>query len=320
MMGASVEVSFKGGHVKMPGLELDGRTVVATGRWLKFAAIHDEDFTEGDLTDLGSFIAKLKAEKSFPTDILTVAQRLPDVEPQYRFPMVLESVAAIRTTSYDEWLRLLSSNARADVKKAAKRGVVVKVAPFDDDFVNGIRSIYNELPVRQGRRFWHYEDDRDTVQRKNSTYLSRSTFIGAYYQDELIGFTKIVDVGRLGVMMQFLSKISHRDKRPANALVAKAVEHCAERGMLYLTYGKYHYGKRSSSLTQFKHRAGFQEFLLPRFYIPLTAKGSICLGLGLHRDLREVLPAWLTNSLAAIRAMCIGRASHSDSTRASDLR
>ena len=49
------------------------------------------------------------------------------------------------------------------MRRAAKRGVIVRVAPFDDEFARGIHKICNEAPGRQGRRFWHYGKDFETV-------------------------------------------------------------------------------------------------------------------------------------------------------------
>jgi hypothetical protein len=113
---------------------------------------------------------------------------------------------------------------------------------------------------------------------------------------------KIVYVGRVAAMMQILTRISHYDKRPSNALIAKAVEHCAKAGMSFLTYGKYRDRKKgTSSLARFKHRMGFEEVRVPKFYVPLTIKGRICLALGLHRNLVTILPEWLIDLLYSVR-------------------
>lgn len=304
MTGETVDVSVKGQVVTMQALDLNGSTVVIRGRWLRVAAIHDEDWVEAEPRALVSALAQLKARPDGPgADLFTFAQKLPDTTPQHAFPMVLESVAAIRLSGYEAWLTRLSRDARADVRKADKRGVVVRESPFDDDLVNGIRAIYNESPIRQDRHFWHYGKAFEAVKRENAPYLRRSVFLGAYAANELIGFLKVVRVGSLGVMMQFLSKISHHDRRASNALIAGAVDHCSRHGMSYLIYGKYRYGKQENSLTRFKHRAGFEEFLVPRFYVPLTWKGSICVRAGLHRDLRDAMPAWLTRGVGSLKGV-----------------
>ena len=210
MTSATVDVSVKGKIIKMRAFELDGKTYVVSGRWLKFAAVYDEEWTEGEPGDLVLSIAQLKARPARPrADIFTFVQKLPDTTPQYAFPVVLESVAAIRMNGYEEWLRCLSRQARQDLTRAAKRGVVVRTAEFDDDFVKGIVGIYNESSIRQGRLFWHYGKAFDAVKEENATYLSRSVFLGAYLASELIGFVKIVRVGKLAVMMQIVSESSH---------------------------------------------------------------------------------------------------------------
>ena len=74
--------------------------------------------------------------------------------------------------------------------------------------------------------------------------------------------------------------MKHFDKRPTNALIAKAVEICEQRGFAYLTYCNYVYNDPDSSLTEFKRRNGFEQVLVPRYYIPLTLQGRIALKLG----------------------------------------
>src|SRR5208283_5155978 len=96
-------------------------------------------------------------------------------------------------------------------------------------------------------------------------------------------------------------KASQNDKRPANALIAKAVELCEKRGVCSLTYGMFNYGnKQDSPLREFKSRNGFEEVLTPRYYVPLTGWGRLAMKLGLHRGLLGILPpsviAWGLNA------------------------
>jgi hypothetical protein len=305
--GHTVAIATGGKSVTVPALAINGKTVVVTGRWIKTAAIYDEDWIEGVHDDLESSLSTLKQHnaRSLRADIFTVTQGVADATRPYSYHVEWDSVAAIRLTTFEDWwTNQLSGDARKDIRKAAKLGVVVKVTDFTDEFVQGIVGIYNESPVRQGKAFWHYQKDFDTVKRENSTYLERSTFIGAYFQDELIGFIKFVSVGRVAAMMQILTKISHYDKRPSNALIAKAVEHCAKTGMSCLTYGKYRErNKGTSSLGRFKHRMRFEEVRIPKIYVSLTFKGRICLALGLHRDLVTLLPESLIDRLYRMRTV-----------------
>jgi hypothetical protein len=188
------------------------------------------------------------------------------------------------------------------VKRAEKRGVVVRTTGFDDDLVRGIKEIYDETPVRQGRPFWHYGKSLEVIRKENASYLERSEFIGAYCGSELIGFMKIVYVNELARMMQILAKARHYDKRPMNALIAKAVEICEKRNSSYLTYGNYTYGnKRRDPVVDFKRRNGFEAIHFPRYFIPLTLKGRLALRAKLHLGIRGVLPAGALYYLLTLR-------------------
>jgi hypothetical protein len=91
--------------------------------------------------------------------------------------------------------------------------------------------------------------------------------------------------------MNIISMIRHRDKAPANALIAQSVRACAERGIGYLVYSNFAYGKKkTSSLSDFKERNGFRQVDLPRYYVPLTRLGAVAFRLGLHHPLVERLP------------------------------
>ena len=103
-------------------------------------------------------------------------------------------------------------------------------------------------------------------------------------------------------IVQLLTMIKHYDKRPTNALIAKAVEVCEQQGIPYLMYCNYIYHDPNSSLTEFKRRNGFERVLLPRYYVPLTLKGKVALGLGLHRRLVERIPKPVVSQLLKIRS------------------
>jgi hypothetical protein len=297
------EIKVKGHTVKVPSVRIEDRTVVATGKWLHVAFVRGEDWTEGQVVvDPPTFIARLIGS-GLKADIFTFSQKIPHVRPKYRYHMEWDNVAAIPITSYEDWWDELSSDMRRDVKLAEKRGVVVRTAPFDDDLIRGIMGIHDEISVKQGTPFLHKGKDFDLVKHDYGTYLDKSEFVGAYHDGELIGLLKIVHVGDLACLMQILAKDQHYDKRPANALIAKAVALSAERRDSYLTYGKYYYGnKRKSSLVNFKHRNGFQCVLFPRYYVPLTFLGAIAVALRLHRGILGILPGFLISLLLEMRS------------------
>lgn len=308
---SQTEIAVKGRVVRVPSAQICGRTVITSGKWLKIAAIQDEELVEGEaVTDPNEFVSQLK-ESGPNADIFTFAQKLPETTPRYRFRSEWDNLAIIPITTFSEWWeKRVESSVRRAVKKAAKTGIVVKVAEFDDEFVNGIVGINNETPIRQGREFWHFQKSFDDVKRENSTYPGRNTFLGAYYEGELIGFLRIIYAGKLASTVQLLSRMKHYDKRPANALIAKAVEVCEQRGISYLMYCNYVYNDPKSSLTEFKRRNGFEQVLIPRYYIPLTSKGKIALRLGLHRSLIQRIPKPIVGQLLRLRSYWYERRSN----------
>ena len=118
----------------------------------------------------------------------------------------------------------------------------------------------------------------------------------------------MVYVGKVARIMQILSKNAHADKRPPNILLTKAVEVCAQRGMTHFIYGQYYYGNKGHTpITEFKRRNGFEEIRTPRYYVPLTLKGGLALGLNLHRGVKNLLPGGVMNTLLDVRAKVYAR-------------
>jgi hypothetical protein len=250
-----------------------------------------------DVEDPKTLINELGKTEPRP-DILTFAQRLPDLELKYAYQMELDSVAALPIKSYSFWWeKQIERKARNKVRKAQKNGVIVKPATFDDRFVRGMTSIFNETPIRQGRRYLHYGKRFETVKREFTRFLFREEIFGAYVGSELVGFIFLADAGRYTYLGQIISKIAYRELAPNNLLLAKAVERCAEKGVPYLVYALW----LDDSLGDFKRSNGFQKFDLPRYYVPFTAKGRLALKLGLHRGWKEVVPKQIRNPLKKLR-------------------
>ena len=177
--------------------------------------------------------------------------------------------------------------------------------PFDDALIEGIWRIYNECPIRQGKRFPHYGMPLEKVRPYAGTFLDRSIFIGAFLGEVLIGFAKLtIDQTQTQAgLMHIISMIEHRDKAPTNALIAQAVRSCADRHVPYLIYSNFAYGnKQNDSLSDFKRHMGFQRVNVPRYYVPLTALGGVAFRMGLHRKLVDWLPEPVIARLRDFRA------------------
>jgi hypothetical protein len=159
-------------------------------------------------------------------------------------------------------------------------------------------AIFNETPIRQGRPFWHYGKDFETVKREFSRYLFREELYGAYADGELIGFIFLIDAGHIAMLGQIISMIRHREKAPNNALIAKAVEVCAARQVPCLAYALW---PAPGSLRDFKKYNGFECVPLPRYYVPLTLKGRLALMLKLHRGASARIPDSILSRLKSLR-------------------
>ena len=160
----------------------------------------------------------------------------------------------------------------------------------------------NETPIRQGKRYPHYGKTVEEVKRLHAVFADRSDFIVARCEGQFIGFLKLVYCGDVASIFQLNSMLAHYDKRPSNALVAKAVELCSAKGIEYLKYGRFNYGNKSdSSLREFKIRNGFEEVLVPRYYVPLTPWGTLCVRFKLYRGLLGILPQSVILSILTVR-------------------
>ncbi len=277
------ETLIKGKPAQVACVEIGGQTFTITKGVLGVVSLEDEWYE--DVRDPRFVIHALKNAPGFKPDIFTFWQRVPETEQRHQYHIEWESLAVLPITSFDHWWnKQIKGTTRNMIRKSQKAGVEVRRATFDDEFVRGMVDIFNEAPVRQGRRFWHYGKDPETVKRQFSRFLFREDLIGAYYERKLIGFVMLANAGRFGVLGQFISKIEHRGKAVNNALIAKTVEVCEKRQLPYLTYGSW----TDSSLVDFKRHSGFEKMTVPRYFVPLSQKGRLGLKLGAHRRWREI--------------------------------
>ena len=286
--------------VGFDAIEIGNVKYVVKGKFLKTAMVREE--WDEDVTDPETVIDALK-KSGVRIDIFTFVQRLPESRPKYSYHMEWDSVAAIPISTQQYWLQYqIPDQTRNKIKKANKLGVEIRPMSFGDEWVKGISTIYNETPVRQGRKNTQYNMPYEMVKKLNSTFLDRCDLIAAFYKNELIGYLKIVYSDRFARVMGILGKVKHQDKSPMNLLISKAVAICAEKKVPYFLYGKYHYGKvGSDSLKDFKKNNGFESILVPRYFVPLNIYGSIALQLGLNRELKSLIPVSILKKLLNIR-------------------
>jgi hypothetical protein len=289
-------------------LELCGKELRIEGRLIRIAFLDGEGYQFLENPEAALEVLRQSGSR---IDLFTFIQKLSDTTPKYSYLMERDNMAAVRVSTFDDWMKLqIDSKVRNMIRKAAKSGVVVREVPFDEALIQGISAIYNETPIRQGRRFAHYGENLETLRRMKATFLDRSIFIGAFFEDNLIGFAKLVkdEDGSQAGLMHILSMIRHRDKAPTNALIAQAVKSCAERGIPYLWYAKFSYGKKQAdSLADFKRRNGFQKMELPRYYAPLTVAGRMAFRLGLHHGIAHWIPEPVSATYRKVRGLWSAR-------------
>ena len=289
------EISVRSRWIKVPAIEIGNQRIVVSGNLLKIAKPKEEWFD--DIEDPVCLINHLKKAR-LNADIFTFWQKLPEKSPKFNFHHDWYSLATLPISSYDDWWKKqIDSKTRNMVRKSGKKGINIQLVDFDDTFVEGIVGIFNETPVRQGYQFPHYGKTFETVKYELSKNLHKKFFLGAYYGDELVGFSALFDAGIFAVTNHFLCKVAHRDKATANGLMAKAVEVCGNKGIPYLVYGQWH----ERSLGDFARNNGFEKIDLPTYYIPLTLKGKIALALGIHKGLIPVIPKRLKLFLVELR-------------------
>jgi hypothetical protein len=286
-----------------PVLRICDRDIKIRGNLLRVATFEGDNFLF--LNDPRSLLEGLK-NSGTRIDLFTFMQRLPETTPKYDYPMEWDNFAALPITTFDHWwTKILGFKGRNKAKQAEKKGVNVREISFNEALVHGIWKIYNESPIRQGKRFPHYGMTLENVRPYAGTFLDNSVFIGAFLEDEMIGFAKLtIDETRTQAgLMHIVSMIQHRDKAPTNALIVQAVKSCAERHIPYLVYSKFAYGnKKRDSLSDFKERNGFQRVDIPRYYVPMTRLGDLAFRMRMHHSLIERLPESLIERLRTYRA------------------
>ena len=290
-------------HADRGCLYVEGKKVRTTGRLVRVAFLDGEgyDFLEDPERALETFRQSRRR-----VDLFTFIQRLSDTAQKYSYPLEWDNMAVLPISTFDHWMTSqIDFKARNKVRKAARNGVVVREAALDEAFVRGISAIYNESPIRQGRKFRHYGKDLESLRKMKSTFFDRSIFIGAFLKDELIGFIKMVtDEKRSQAgLMHIFSMMHHRDKAPTNALIAQAVRSCADRGISYLWYANFSYGnKQRDTLADFKRHNGFGKVQVCRYYVPLSTAGRVAFRLGFQHGLLHWVPEPVISKCRQIRS------------------
>jgi hypothetical protein len=284
-------------------INVQGVNIRIEGRLIRIARLEQEKYEV--LSEPESVLEGLRGS-GVRIDLFTFVQNFPETQPKHTYPMEWDNLAVLPVSTFEEWYsRQIRFAPRGRIRQAEKKGVKVREVPFDDSLVRGIWKVYNESPICQGKRSRHYGSDLQTVREKEATFPEKSVFVGAFLDGEMIGFLRMVvdELRKEARLIEFMSMVRHRDKCPSNALIAQGVRSCAERGVRFLIYERFAYGKKAADgLSQFKEVNGFGRVEIPRYYVPLTYFGSLAFRAGLHRNLAEHLPETLAESIRKARS------------------
>lgn len=239
-----------------------------------------------DIAPTKRFLGKLT---EYGADVFTFIERgwiKPIDNPPSDWIKTEDNIALLQITNYSDWLTKVGKKTRNMIRKSEKNGIKTEVVIPSDRLIDGIWKIYNETPIRQARPFPYYGIKLEDV-RAEVNQAQNCTFIGAFYESELVGFIELFHGDQITVTAQILSLQKFWDKAVNNALLAKAVEVCALKNIQWLMYGRI---GNHPSLDSFKENNGFSKYDLTRFYIPLNRKGRWLIKLNLHREIKDSLP------------------------------
>jgi len=269
------------------------KEIVVSGGVVRIAKLRHEwfDFLQDPLRAIRNM------QRAKRADLFTFLGDLNDEGTGYPFYKETAAGAVLPVTSYQIWWNSLDSSVRNKIRKAYKNGVKVCDAELDDSFVRGVEVIYNESPLRQGRKFCHYGQSAAAIKEELSSLWGRCYFIGAYLRDEMIGFAKLFHGNDILRTVHIISKLSQRDKPVQDALIARAVQMCEEKNIHRLQYGSWSRG----GLGTFKEKRGFVKLDYSRYYVPISFRGKWVLQFRLHHGLKGRLSEKWVESLIALR-------------------
>ena len=174
-----------------PALRICGRDINVRGRLLRIATIEGDKYIFPD--DPQSLVEGLRKARE-RIDLFTFMQRLPETIRKYDYPMELDNLRRSPHYTFDDWwTKVLGFKGRNKAKQAEKKGVKLREIPFDDVLIQGIWRIYNETPVRQGKKLCALRHARGTGPPLRFVLSREQCFHRSFFRRSLIGFAKLTD-------------------------------------------------------------------------------------------------------------------------------
>src|SRR5215472_6440304 len=111
-------------------MQLCGKEALIEGKLIRIARLDAEgyQFLEDPVAAMGG-IQKLRAR----IDLFTFIQRLSDTSRRYDYPLEWDNMAVLPVSTFDHWItHQIDFKVRNKVRKAEKKGVVVREVSYDD--------------------------------------------------------------------------------------------------------------------------------------------------------------------------------------------
>ena len=134
-------------------MKVCGNDIVVKGRFIRIAQIDGDKYNFPN--DPEALIDQLK-KSGERIDLFTFIQKLPETDPKYAYPFEWDNLAVLPVSDVRPLVE--SSNpvpGTEPVRLKRKASCCVQVV-CDEALAEGISAIYNESPVRRGKRFPHY--------------------------------------------------------------------------------------------------------------------------------------------------------------------
>ncbi|MGI9087597.1 MAG: hypothetical protein ACR2HH_07660 [Chthoniobacterales bacterium] len=128
------------------------KEVAISGRVFRTAKLRHEwcDF----YSDPAQAIEEMR-QAQLGADVFTFVHDIGEASQPYSYRSLPVGLAILPVTTYEKWWDDIGYKTRNKLRKGLKSGVELRVAQLDAEFARGVEAIYNETPVKQGRKFYH---------------------------------------------------------------------------------------------------------------------------------------------------------------------
>jgi len=126
-----------------------GRDIQVQGQLFRIARLDGDKYKF--LDDPEPMLAGLRKSDT-RVDLFTFMQKLPETTPKFSYPMEWDNLAVLPVSTFEDWwTKQIGFKARNKAKQAAKKGVVVREAPFDETFARGVLGNLQRKPSAPGK-------------------------------------------------------------------------------------------------------------------------------------------------------------------------